>query len=220
MDPVFLDVEPRTLFGKKLGALRRAGITPIHVYGKGAESLSLQVGTPSLVHTLAQVGYTTPMTVRVSGDEHFVMVREVQRHPVTERVLHVDLIQVSRTERMTADIPVAVVGEAPAARQQGVMVVQDLHTIQVEALPMDLPSSFTVDVSSLIDVDMGIYVRDVELPPAVSLVSDLDAPVIRVVMARVVEEEVPEEGAAVEGEEGAEAPAPEAAGEGQAEESE
>jgi large subunit ribosomal protein L25 len=215
MDPVFLDVESRTQFGKKLGALRRAGITPIHIYGKGAESLSLQVESPSLLRTLAQVGYTTPVTVRVDGDEHFVMVREVQRHPVTARVLHVDLIQVSRTERMAADIPVVVVGEAPAARQQGVLVTQDLHAIQVEALPMDLPSSFTVDISSLIDAGMGIYVRDVELPSAVSLVSDRDAPVIRVMMARAGGEEVPVEGVA-----GAETLTPEAAGGGQAKENE
>lgn len=212
MDPVLLDVDPRTAFGKKLGVLRRAGITPIHVYGSGMESLSLQVSTAELIHTLAQVGRTSPLTVRSNGDEHFVMVREVQRHPVTDHLLHVDLIQVSRTERMRTQVPLMIEGEAPATRQQGVMLVQDLHEVEVEALPMDLPSSFTIDVSILTEVDMGIYVRDLEVPSAVSLITDPAAPITRTVLTRVAAEEAPTvEGEAAEAPEGQAAPAAAAA---------
>ncbi len=188
MDSTFLTVQSRTTFGKKLGALRRRGITPIHVYGKGIESLSLQVETADLVHILARVGRTTPFTVRVDGTEHFVMVREVQLHPVTERILHIDLFQISRTERIEAAIPVTLEGDAPAARQEGAMLIHDLYAIIVEALPMDLPSSLTVNVSGLVEVEMGIHARDVALPSGVTLLTDPDAPVARVVPTRIAAE--------------------------------
>ena len=199
MAPAFLDAQQRTTSGRKVGALRRSNITPVHVYGRGMDSLSLQANSAELASALGEVGRTTPLTVRVDGDEHFVMVREVQRHPVTEQVLHVDLLRVSRTERLRAAVPVVLEGEAPGARAEGAMLVQDLHSLEVEALPMDLPSHVTIDLSVLEAVDMGIYARDVELPPEVSLTTDPDAPVVRVVFHRaaVEEEAVAEE---VEGE--------------------
>jgi large subunit ribosomal protein L25 len=187
MEPVLLDVQDRSTFGKKLGTLRRSNITPLHVYGLGLPSLSLQVDTSAMLRTLAQVGRTSPLIVRVNGEEHFVMVREVQRHPVTDRLLHVDLIQVSRTQRMRAAVPVLLQGTAPAANQAGAMVVHDLHAIQVEALPLDLPSSLSVDISGLTEVDTGIYVRDVQLPEGVEPVTDLSLSIVRVVRQRATE---------------------------------
>jgi large subunit ribosomal protein L25 len=212
MELVILDVLPRTAFGKKLGALRKSGMMPLHVYGKGIESLSLQVATSQLIHTLARVGRTAPFTLRVSGDEHFVIVRDVQRHPVTERLLHVDLVQVSRTERMTVEVPLHLVGEAPAVREAGAMLMQDLYTVQVEALPLELPSSIAVDVSGLTAVDMSIHARDLQLPAGVSLVTPPEALVARIAMPRVVAEpEVEAAAEAAAGEVPATAQAPEPA---------
>jgi len=195
MDPVFLDAQPRTVLGKKVKALRRAHLTPIHVYGMGG-SLSLQVDSTELGRALARVGHTTPLTVRANGGEHFVLVREIQRHPVWDHVLHVDLLRVSKTERLTVEVPLVLEGEAPAARREGAMLVQDMRTLEVEALPMDLPAVLTVDVSGLVDVDTRIDARDVPLPPGVSLITDPEASVVRVVHFRVAEEK--EEAVAVE----------------------
>ena len=185
MDPVFLDAQPRILFGKKLGALRRARITPMHVYGKAISSLSLQVDTSELQETLTKVGRTTPFTIRVDGDEHFVIVREIQRHPVTENILHVDLMGVSQTEVMRADVPLVLEGASPAARIEGVQLVQDQRSVQVEALPQELPSSITVDISVLTELDSGIYIRDLSLPRGVEIITPSDLPVIRVTRSRV-----------------------------------
>ena len=132
MDAVTLDVEPRSATGKKVRALRRQKVTPIHAYGRGMESLNLQVDTALLRRALSQVGRTAPLTLRVDGDEHFVVVREVQRHPVTDQLLHVDFLQVSRTERMRAEVPVTIEGEAPASRQEGTMLIQDLYSVQAQ----------------------------------------------------------------------------------------
>ncbi len=203
MDAVTLDVEQRSATGKKVRALRRQKITPIHVYGKGTPSLSLQVDTVELYRTLNLVGRTTPLTLRVNGDEHFVVVREVQRHPVSDQLIHVDFLQVSRTERMRVEVPLVIEGEAPAARMEETMLSQDLHSVEVEGLPTDLPSSLTVDISSLDELDKAIRAADLELPPSVDLVTDPEALIVRVVRHRVVVEEAVVEEKLAEGEEAA-----------------
>ena len=180
MDPVSLAVRDRTAFGKKLKALRRSGVTPLHVYGLGNESLSLQVETDTLLRTLAKVGRTTPFTIGVEGVEHYVIVRDVQLHPVTDRLLHVDLLRVSRTARMRVAVPVHLEGEAPAAREAGAMLLQDLFEIEVEALPQELPSLVTIDVSVLISVDSVIRAAEIALPSDVNLVTSPEALVVRI----------------------------------------
>jgi large subunit ribosomal protein L25 len=184
MDPVSLAVKDRTAFGKKLRALRRSGLTPLHVYGLGDESLSLQVETDTLIRTLAKVGKTTPFMLGVEGVEHYVIIRDVQLHPVTDRILHVDLLRVSQTARMHAAVPVQLEGEAPAAREAGTMLMQELFALEVESLPQELPSLITIDVSILISVDSVIRAGEIELPSNVNLVTSPEASVVRISQQR------------------------------------
>jgi len=184
MDQITLEAQPRIALGKKNGALRRSGLTPIHVYGRGVDSQSLQADTHDLISTLNQVGFTTPLTVQVAGEEHFVLVQHVQRHPVTEHLIHVDLIAVSRTERRQASVPLHFEGEAPAAREEGAQVFEDLHALEVEALPTDVPAGFTIDLEILVAVDSVIHAGDITLPDGVTLVTDPEAPVVRIVFRR------------------------------------
>jgi large subunit ribosomal protein L25 len=211
MDQVTIDAQPRTALRKKTGALRRSGITPIHVYGRGTDSLTLQAPTQELIHTLSAVGFTTPLTVKVGGDEHFVIVQQIQRHPVTEALLHVDLIAVSRTERRQAAVPVQFEGDAPAAREEGAQLFEDLHELEVEALPTDIPSVLIVDLSTLVAVDTAIHAGDIELPSGVTLVTDPTSFVARIVRRRgATDDGEPTEGGA-EAPVAQAAPAPEAA---------
>ena len=188
MAEVLLQAEPRTALGKKVRALRRSGSTPIHVYGRGGASLSLQAETQQLVRTLNEVGHTAPLTVRAGGDEHFVMVHEVQRHPVTERLLHVDLLRISRTERIHATVPIRFEGESLGAREEGALLSEDLHEIEVEALPTAIPHELIVDVSVMTEPDAAIRAGDLPLPQDVILRTDPDALVARVLHRRAATE--------------------------------
>ena len=202
MDEITIEAQPRTALGKKVRALRRTGATPIHVYGRDMDPLSLQADTRDLVHTVTEVGFTTPLTVKVNGDAHFVIVREIQRHPVSELLLHVDFMAVSRTERREASVPLHFEGEPPAAREEGAMLAEDMHELVLEALPTDMPAALTVDVGTLVDADSVIHAGDIALPPGVTLVTEPDALVARIVFRRIAEEEP--EAEVVEGREPAE----------------
>jgi large subunit ribosomal protein L25 len=202
MDQITIAAQRRTALGKKVRALRRSGVTPIHVYGRDTASASLQVDTVELIHTIGQVGFTTPLTISVDGDDQFVMIRDIQRHPVTEHLLHVDLMAISRTERRLASVPLHFEGESPAIREEGAQLFEDLHALDVEALPLDIPSGLTVDLSVLVAGDSVIHAGDIPLPANVTLVTEPGAPIVRVVHRRGSEEgETLDEGpVAVEGE--------------------
>ena len=214
------EASPRELVGKGVKELRRAGIIPIHVYGSGLDYLNLQADAASVRSIVAEAGTNIPVTVSVKALEAtlFSFIREVQRHPLTEAILHVDFLQVPLTQTMTADVPITIIGESPAMRYMGGVLNQALQSLQVESLPLDVPMSAEVDISVLKDFDSSIYVSDIDLGPKVTVLSGPDEMIARVNAPRVAVEEgvvageVGDEdvGGVVETESGAEEPTSEA----------
>ncbi len=207
-ESISLQAEPRSVTGKHVRFLRRAGLTPIHLYGKETDSLALQVDATVLLGVLAQAGQNAPVSVSVEGSAtaHFAFIREVQRHPVTEAVLHVDFYQVPVTETMHASVPVYLIGDAPAVRLLSGNVTQALNTVDVECLPLDVPPYVEVDISGLENFEQGIYVSSLDMGRAVTILTSPEELIVRVNPPRV-EVEAPVGEAAVE--EGVEGEAPE-----------
>ena len=185
-----LQAEPRSVTGKKVKGLRRLGLTPIHVYGRGIEPAALQADTLTLRKIVAQAGSNVPVTVNEEHGSHFAFIREVQRHPLTEDILHVDFLQVPLTETIRSEVPVYLIGEAPAVRLMDGVLNQALQSLQVESLPLDVPQFVEVDVSSLEDFERGIHVSDVSLGDKVTVLNDPEELVARVNAPQAAVEEV------------------------------
>lgn len=214
MDTIEIEATLRQVTGKKVKALRRAGITPLHLYGKAMESLALQAESREVARTIAQAGKNTPVSVRIDGqgEKNIAFIREVQRDPVTDKIIHVDFLSVELTERIKAEVPVVAIGEAPAVRLSNGVLIQVIHSLTVEALPMEMPQSLEVDVSELDNFEKAIRVRDLTIPPGASIVAEPDEMIVRVNPPRVeVEEEEVVEEAPTEAEAEAERPAGEEA---------
>ena len=209
MDVQNLSLSPRTVTGKKVKRLRKQGILPVHMYGNGIDSQSLQAEAGELRRILPRVGSNIPVSVAVDGsdEENICFVREVQRHPVTENLLHVDFIRVDITQTISAEVPITLIGSAPAT-QQGGTLLQPLTSLLVEALPMNIPASVEADVSGLDDFEKSIVVSDIAVADNVTVLTDSDEFVARVTPPRVetdsfdLEDEEDLEG--IEGEEGEE----------------
>ena len=204
MESLALKTEHRSVTGKKVRALRREGVTPAHLYGNGIPSMNLQADTAQLQRVVIQAGMNAPVSVSVKGTSgtHFAFIREVQRHPTTEAILHVDFYQVPMAEVMRAQVPVYLTGEAPAVRTQGGVLLQALHSVEVECLPLDLPQYVEVEVSGLVEFDQAIYVSSITLGDSITLITDPNELIARVNPPRVA---VAEEAAAVAEVTGAEA---------------
>ena len=168
-----LSVQPRTVLGKKVSNLRRQGITPIHIYGAGQEPQALQVDSLILRRVLTHIGRNRPVEVMTEGssDRSLAFVREIQFHPLTLDVLHVDFFRVDAAATTTIDVPLELAGDSPATHLGG-SLIQNLHTVTVEARPLDVPGSIQVDVSVLDNFDKVVRVSDLTAPEGVTILTD------------------------------------------------
>ena len=190
MEGLTLATSKREITGKKVATLRREGITPIHLYGNGIESQSLQCDTATVSKVVLQAGTNIPVTVIVPGDseENVCFVREVQYHPVTDRLIHVDFMKVDVTRTVRAEVPIVISGLSPAVRNMGGTLLQPLQSVTVEALPMNIPSMFSLNSDLLIDFDTNFYVSDLEAPDNINIINDDEDLVAGVVAPRIERE--------------------------------
>ena len=216
-DQLELAVVPREVLGKNVKVLRRQGITPANIYGHGVDSLAVQVPTHDLAHTIKVAGRNTMLQLHVEGEKKArpVFVHHVQRNPLNDNLLHVDFYQVSLTEKIRLEVPIVVVGEAPAVDVYHAMLLQNTSSVAIEGLPAEMPPYIEVDVSGLAEIDDAIHIKDLSVSAGLTFLVDPELVVVKVAPPRVEVEEVVEEEAA----EGAEAVEEEAKAEKAAEES-
>ena len=190
MNGLALPVSKRNILGKKTRFLRHQGITPTHLFGHGLESVSLQCDTARLQRIIAQAGTTRLIALEIEGDKQprSVFIREIQRNVCTGELLHVDFYQVRRGERIKADVPIVLVGEAPALKEKGRSLIHGITTLSVECLPDRLPPQIEVDLSQLEEAEQALYVTDIALSPDITVITDSGQMVVKV--SEVAVEEV------------------------------
>jgi large subunit ribosomal protein L25 len=210
-----LAAENRSDAGK--GAARRlraSGRVPAVLYGHGTKPQHLSVDARQFGQALrTDAGVNVLISLEVGRDQHLALAKEIQRHPVKGNLIHVDFIQVRRGEKVHVQVPVHLVGEAPGAREGGI-VDQDLYQVNVEAEVTAVPEAVEADVSGL-DIGDVLRVADLKAPGGSVILDDPEASVVSVVAPTVEAEPEVEEAEEGEAAEGAEAAAPEAAGEGE-----
>ena len=192
MDKLELKVDNRETTGKKVRFLRRQGITPVHLFGHDIESLALQCDSDKLKHVLSQAGKTRLINLHIDEAKkaRSVMVREVQKNALTGELLHVDLYQVKTTEKTKVDVPVILIGEAPALKIKTNMLEHDLTSMHLECLPGDIPTSINVDVSSLSEVGDAIRVKDIILGEEITVLNDPEIMAVKISSRYIEKEEV------------------------------
>lgn len=186
-----LKVSPRQVLGKHTRRLRRQGLTPVHLYGPNIASRALQADTTLLRGVLVRAGTNHPVAVEIEGEgePHIAFVRDIQFDPLTEAVLHVDFYRVDVTQRIEAEVPLLVVGEAPAVKALGGVLMLRRRTLLVEGMPLELPEAIEVAVSGLDTYDKHVRVVDLTLPTGIVALAEPEEEIARVVPPRVREEE-------------------------------
>jgi large subunit ribosomal protein L25 len=197
MEHIELRVNTREVLGKKVRFLRRQGITPLHLFGHGIESAALQCDTGQLQRVLAQAGKTRLIGLKLdkARKPRNVVVREIQRDPQTGELLHVDFYQVRMAEKIKVEVPIVLVGEAPALKDKGNMLMQELSRLTIECLPDEIPPTIELDLSHLTEAEQAIQVKDIALDEGITVFDDPEYVVARISALPVekVEEVVEEE---------------------------
>jgi large subunit ribosomal protein L25 len=167
----------RPIGSRSSGRLRLEGKVPGVVYGLGSEPVAITVEWPELRRALTtEAGLNALIDLTVDGSTNLSVVKDLQRDPVRRSVTHVDFMLIDRDAPLTVDVPLNLVGTAPALEAMKGMVDQLLYTLTVKAKPGTIPTAIDVDISSL---DLGTQVRvgDIELPAGVTSDVDVEAPV-------------------------------------------
>ncbi|MBC7235742.1 MAG: 50S ribosomal protein L25 [Chloroflexi bacterium] len=188
--------------GVKARALRRQKIVPAIMYGHSFEPCTLQLDYLTAQRVVEQAGTSHLVNLSIQGEngEHMVLIREVQRDPVTDFITHLDFYRLVAGEMVTTEVPIALIGEAPAVEDRGGTLNQLLDAVEIECLPSDIPEALELDVSGLVDFDSSLTVADLRVPQGVKVLLPADTELVRVLAPRLEEEieapaeaELPEE---------------------------
>lgn len=198
MQAITLKAAERKVVGKRVKKLRKSGELPVSVFGKEIKSKALTVNAIEFMKVYAKAGETGLVELKYDGGAHHTLISNVQIHPVTRQVLHVEFHGVKLTEKIKAKVPVELVGESPAVQNNIGLLLQTLKEIEVEALPTDLPEKIEVDVTKLAEIDQQVTVAELKVPAEVKVLTADEEIVVKVVPAVSQETKKEMEAAAAE----------------------
>lgn len=198
-----LEIKPREITGKQVKNIRTVGEAPAVLYGPNMKSTMATINAKEFSKVFEEAGYSALIDINFNSKKQKVLVKEVQKNPVNDQILHVSLYVVDQETEITTEVPVEFVGLAIAQDQGLGFVVHALDAVTVRCLPANLPAKFEIDVSHLANIGETITIADMKMPEGVELDSNMD-PTTAIAYVAGDQKEIVEEEPVVEGEEGAE----------------
>jgi large subunit ribosomal protein L25 len=198
MEKVVINASPRTVIGKKVGVLRREGKLPGVLYGHNFTATPIIMDLRQASKVLHSVTGSSIVTIDLDGKEHAVIVREKQRNFIRGTFLHIDFQVISLTEKIRTNVSIELVGLSPAVKDFNGLIVTGIDELDVECLPQYLPEKITVDISSLLKIGDGIFVRDLQLDSNITIFNHEGEQLVHITAQKTEEEEVVEAVATVE----------------------
>ena len=188
MEKVVIQATKRDVVGKQVKALRREGKLPAVIYGRHTDPIRINLDAHAASLALGRLTSSSLVTINVDGAEHIALVREKQRDYIKNRLLHVDFLAVSLTEKLRTSVSLHFVGVSPAVKDFNAVLVHNLEELEVECLPGDLPERIDVDISVLQRPGEGIRLKDVHVSDKIRLLGDTETMVAVATFAKVEEE--------------------------------
>ncbi len=203
MKEIALTASPRTAIGKgSAHRTRAAGNIPAVVYGPEIDPLPVTVTEQAFRAAVKSAGGSAIFNLQVDGKSSKVIIRELQRDPVTSRIIHIDFHAISMTKPLHLSIPIHFVGTARGVKTEGGIMQTVMRELEISCLPTDIPEHVEVDVTNL-GIGGSIHVRDLSIPKA-QVLSEPQSTVVVISAPTIMKVEVPVAEAAV-AEEAAEA---------------
>lgn len=176
-----LKVSHRELKSKKLKDLRKDWYVPWIVYGKYLEEpIMITCLKNDFLKIYKQAGYSTPITLSWEKIDQMVLIQDISQNPVTDMVIHVDFLAINKDEKVITEVPVILTGESEIEKLSlwKIQLIKD--SVNVEALPKDLPHNITVDISVIKTLNDVIFIKDLIVDKSVKVMDDLDQAIITV----------------------------------------
>jgi len=197
MEKAVINATLRTVKGKKVGALRREGKLPAVLYGHHFDATAITLDLREATRTLHGLTASSLVYINLDGKEHAALVREKQRDYLRNVIKHVDFQIVSLTEKIRANVNIVLEGVSPAVKDFNGVIISEMDSVEVEALPQDLPEKIVLDLSSLKKIGDHFTVKDLVVSDKVHIHAEPDEVVVIVTLAKEEEAAPAAEGEAV-----------------------
>ena len=174
-DKINLKLDVRTVHGKKVAKLRADGIMPVVVYGAGMEPYAAQASIQEVEKVVKAAGKHSPVHLALDDKKKIAMVKELSFDPAKNRINHVAFHAVNQNKPIEAEVPVRLVGEGESeAEKAGLIILQNIDSLEVKALPLEMPDALEIDIRHLKEAGERVLVGDIKLPANVELVEHDD----------------------------------------------
>lgn len=182
----------RSELGRQANKVRKQGFIPAVLYGLKVKNLNLSVKADDFEKIYQAAGESTLIKLKIdegeSKKERVVLIHDVARDPVSDRLIHIDFNQIKMDQVITVEVPLVFIGESDAVKSQGGVLIKSIQDVEIEALPQDLIHEIKVDISVLKTFDNNIYLKDLQIPEKVKLTAEPEEVVASVIPPRSEEE--------------------------------
>mgnify|MGYP001593229313 CR=1 FL=1 len=168
MQKIELQAQKRELVGKSPNSLRKEGFLPSVIYGHNFEPKAIQIKYKDFEKAFKAAGESTLINLKIGDKEEPAVIKDIQKDPVSDQIIHADFYKVSLTEKIKANVPVVVIGESEAVKNGGVLI-KTVNELEVEALPQDLPHELQIDISRLHNFGDHIQIKDISVSDKVKI---------------------------------------------------
>lgn len=175
-----LGAQPRNVFGKNLRKFKYQGLIAGNIFGVDFTSKAVTLNLKDFMPVYKQAKETGVIYIQVDKDEIPVLIRQIQYHPVENRILHVDFRKINLRQKLETDVPVQIIGESIAVSQKGGVLLTQSDHLLIEALPQDIPQYIEVDITSLTEIGGEIKVSDLPKSDAYEIKEDVDKVIVSV----------------------------------------
>lgn len=178
----------RKELGRKVKALRRGGFMPAVLYGEGAASQPISISYGDFEKVYREAGESTLLKLNLEGQPFNVLIYDKKEDPLSGKFIHADFYTVSMDKEIKAKIPLKFIGESPAVKNEGGILVKVRQEVEVESLPQDLPHEIKIELVGLSQIGARFLVKDIVLPRGVKIMADSEGIVVLIDAPRSEEE--------------------------------
>lgn len=178
-DKLTINATKREVLGKQVKKLRKEGFVPANIYGKDFNSAAITLTLTDFTRVYNEAGETGVVYVSIEGGDKDIptLIKSVQKHPVNDFILHIDFRKINLKQKIETEVPLSFIGESPTVKQ-GAVVLYQMDTITIEALPTDIPSEIEVDLASITEVGQDIRVSDLPKSDKFEYITDAEMVVV------------------------------------------
>ncbi len=200
-EDIVLELQKREVIGKGLAKIRKDGFIPAVIHDHGKPSIIVMGVYSDIAKAFKVAGKHHPVQLNIDGKHETVIIKEVDISPVKNLIDHIVFQAIRQDEKVTTEVPILMTGDSPA-QKLGLLLIPHLDTIEIEALPKNLPDSLTLDISSLAEIGDKLTVENIVVPAGVTIITEPDILIVAVeeTKAQLSEETAAEEEAVAEAE--------------------